>query len=121
MSWDKNKDAHYAMYKFIRNLHFNFANAGGQMTPFQQLGEWKNAFVIDAVGAGDQVKKDNARRVAHQFNVYVTDTWDAIYESGKDLDIAIEELASALCTTNSQVKDLGDVVDSIYKFSDERY
>lgn len=121
MSWDKNKDAHYAMYKFIRNLHFNYANAGGKMTPFEALGEWKNVFVIDAVGAGDQVKKDNARRIAHQFNVYVTDIWDAMYEENKDLDSAIEELAEALVVSNSQVKDLGVVVDHIYKFSDERY
>lgn len=120
MSWEKNNDAHYALYKFVRNLHFAFANAGGQIASFEEVGEWNNAFVVGAVGASHAMTKDKARNIAYQFNVYVIDRWDCVYEEDCNLDKAVDDIGNALASPNSKVKDAGEAVDGVYNFPSER-
>jgi hypothetical protein len=120
MSWDKQNDAHYALYKFVRAQHFKFANSGQKIASFEDVGRWTNAFVLGAVGASPDVRRARAMDFAYEFNHYLFQFWDAVFEEEHDLDIAMANLAEKVIVANSTLSDCGDAIDGAYSFPSER-
>lgn len=120
MNWDKNNNSHYAMYKFIRNLHFAHANSKGKIATFSELGEWKNDFVLDSVGAPKEALNARARDVIFMFNRYLFDKWEVNFKAGVDLKTSIDKLSEGFVKTDSTVSSVGPILSELYEFADKR-
>ncbi len=120
MTWEKTNESHYAMYKFIRNLHFSYAMSKGQVASFDDIGKWKNDFVLDSVGAPEEALRSRAKDVVFMFNRYIFDKWPVKYRGDANLELSIDKLSNGLVQPNSTVASLGSILSELYEFSDER-
>ena len=116
--WEKQNKAHYAMYKFIRNLHFSYANSNGELVSFEEMGKWKNDFVLDSIGAPQEAIKARACDVIFMFNRYIFDKYEVNFKTGENLESAINKLSEGFASDNSTVSTLGKILTELYEFSD---
>tara|TARA_Y100000296_G_C5008234_1_gene173748 strand:+ start:215 stop:583 length:369 start_codon:yes stop_codon:yes gene_type:complete len=119
MSWDIQKEAHRALYLFTRHVHFEFAVTEDHIVTFEEMGEWRNLFIIRAETDTPDEAKRKARDFALRFNADLFRGWGVAYEEGVTPGAAVQGLAEAL-TSNTYLKEIGDVVDGAFLFPSER-
>ncbi len=119
MSWNRDNEAHRYLWAFVRSIHIEFATDGGHVTTFEEGGEWKNDFIIGAVGASPDMKLVKAKVFSQKLNAWLLVNFPVEYEQGINANDAIAEIAEAFAT-KEKLGELGDIVDGKYNFPSER-
>lgn len=118
MNWTVENDAYRFLWIFVRGEHFDFASDGDSLTTFEEGGEWKNEFIIGAVGASPAMKANKANIFSMKFNAWLITNYPVKYEQGVVPQQAINNLANALAT-KEKLKDVGVDFDNVYLFPSE--
>ena len=114
MSWTSTNRAH-ACLSFFEKWHHEKRDV-----TFTAAGEWKTGFMIkSAAGESNDIRKDKAEAHAKMLDGVFTGLFGAVLENDMDSDVAVASMISILGDSSKRMKDLGDVVDSVYRFLGE--
>ena len=111
MSWSKTNSAHACLFFFEKWYHDR------RDTLFTPSGEWSTDFLIkSAAGESAATRSSKANAHAEMLDSVFSNWFKAEYETGFDKNKAIENIINVLDDSTKKMKDLGDPIDSAYRF-----
>lgn len=114
MSWSNNNRAHTSLWFFEKWQH------NKRKAKFTPSGEWGTDFLIEsATGESPEMRKAKAKTHAEMLDGAFTSLFNAKYEEGVTRKAAISAMVAILNDSSNKMKDLGDPVDSLYRFIGE--